>query len=163
MQIDNQYHEASERECDSLFDDFATNSNIFKTAMRNPKYSKIDYTAVDKKNRFCNVELKKRECSTDTYSTTFIECEKAWELINKYGMKQYIPLYINFFNDGVLLFDLRKYDNPVTDLKYNNVEVIDKGYNNVHYRTWRMELPNTDAIKFKKINGKYVHIDGRQT
>lgn len=154
MAIDIKYHREFERKDDELFQDFKENTNIFSEAYRNSEMSIIDYSAKDIKGRFCSIELKSRLCETTKYPTTFIECSKFWKMIEKWEQKGFIPLYINFYEDGVMLFDLRKFSEvfqkPPTEITINN-----KGYYNQRHTTYRYELDNSKAVIFIKINGKY--------
>ena len=155
--VNTEYHDESELIDDELFADFVANSEIFQSVTRNRKYSDIDYIGIDLKGRKCSIELKKRNFEHTRYSTTLIECHKAWKLIERYSQFGLIPLYINFFDDAVLIFDLKKYK-PDIDFKYRNMRIYNKGYGEKQ-NVWRIELSNADAIVFKRNNnnGKYVY------
>lgn len=150
------YHEASEGIDDELFTDFVNHTKLFKSVKRNRQFSDIDYIGVDLKGRDCSIELKKRNIASAKYPTTYIEAEKAWKLVNRYEQFGYQPLYINFYNDCVLIFDLKKY-RPDIDFVYKKLTIFNKGYDEKQ-KVWRVELPNTDAIRFtKEDNGEYVY------
>lgn len=155
------YHEDSEELDDYLFQDFVEHSKIFEYVKRNRQYSDIDYVGVDKKGRKCSIELKQRPFQSEKYDTTFIEPEKMWKLINKYEQYGMQPLYINFFIDKVLIFDLKKYKQPNLDLDYKMHTITNHGYDEKQ-NVWRVELPNIDAIKFERDNnGEYKIVNGR--
>ena len=161
--LDREYHEESELMDDELFADFVASTCLFKSVRRNAKYSPIDYMGMDKKGRICSIELKRRNFNMDRYKSIFIEPEKAWHLINRYEQYDLIPLYVNFFDDGVLMFDLRKYEKPNIELEHKKVKIYNNGHNE-EQNVWRMELPTDDAIRYiREDNGEYVYVDGRKT
>lgn len=157
------YHEDSEQIDDELFNEFTTDTHYFKWVKRNNvPYSAIDYIGEDIKGRKVNIELKRRNTEHDKYLSTYIETDKMYRLINKYLQFGQIPLYINFYsNDTILMFDLRYYENPHKDLKHKKVKITNHGYDDEEQMVWRVELPNRDAIHFKKINDKWVFTNGR--
>ena len=63
-----------------------------------------------------------------------------------------IPLYLVFYDDGMLMFDLRKIKHPETEFVYRKVTIINKGYNE-YQQVYRIELPLSIAIVFRKKNG----------
>ena len=156
------YHEENEVQDDELFEEFVNDTHYFKSYKRNEQYSALDYSAIDVKGRGCSIELKRRNFPHVKHGTTFCECEKGWLMINRYEQFGYIPLFINFFSDdSILIFDLRNIKQPDKELIYKRVTIMNHGYEEKQ-KVWRIELPNTMAILFKKINGHWVWIRDKE-
>ena len=115
----------------------------FTKLERNTLFDRIDIDAKDRKGRRVNIELKSRNISIDKYSTIFIEEDKYKHLLMKWENDEEIPLYINFFNGGVVgVWDLRNFPNP--ELK--NVTIINKGRQTIE-NVNRYILPVKNCIK----------------
>ena len=115
----------------------------FTELERNTLFDRIDIEAKDRKGRRVNIELKTRIISIDKYDTIFIEQDKYKHLVMKWENDGEIPLYINFFNGGIVgVWDLRKFPNP--ELK--NVTIINKGRQTVE-NVNRYILPVEGCIK----------------
>ena len=85
----------------------------FTKLERNTLFDRIDIDAKDRLGRRVNIELKTRNISIDKYDTIYIEEDKYKHLIMKWENDGEIPLYINFFNGGIVgVWDLRKFPNP---------------------------------------------------
>lgn len=152
-----------ESEDDILFQEFANDTKYFKETRRNHPMSALDYSATDKAGRKCQIELKKRNFTCRMFATTAIECEKFWLMYNRWLQYGYVPLYINFFNDAILVFDLRKIEDPDKTLKYHMMTITNKGYGEKQ-KVYRIELPNDIALVYiKDDNGKYKLKDGGWT
>ena len=152
------YHEENEELDDELFQQFVNDTKIFTDYKRNEKYSSIDYSATDIKGRRCLVELKRRNFPHTKYETILCECEKFWTMFNRYEQFGLIPLYLNFFNnDTLLIFDLRKINNPDKDLIYIKITIMNHGYEEKQ-TVWRVELPTDIATLYKKIDGKWTWV-----
>ena len=96
----------------------------FTKLERNTLFDRIDIEAKDRKGRRVNIELKTRIIPIDKYDTIYIEEDKYKHLMMKWENDGEIPLYINFFNGGIVgVWDLRKFPNP--ELK--KVTIINKG------------------------------------
>lgn len=152
-----EYHEQSECIDDELLKDFIEHSNVLSEVHRCRQYSHIDYYGKDIKGRDVNIELKKRNNKMNKYATTYIECSKAWTLLEQYEQYHRIPLYINFFDDGIIIFKLN-----VTDF-LGAVPIKQKIWNHGYeeYQTaWRYELDNDSGFRYIKINGQYQLVDG---
>ena len=79
-------------------------------------------------------------------------------MINRYEQFGLIPLYLNFFNnDTLLIFDLRKINNPDKDLIYIKITIMNRGYEEKQ-TVWRAKLPTDIATLYKKINGKWTWV-----
>ena len=115
----------------------------FTELERNTLFDRIDIEARDRKGRRVNIELKTRIISIDKYDTIFIEEDKYKHLVMKWENDGEIPLYINFFNGGIVgVWDLRKFPNP--ELK--NVTIINKGRQTIE-NVNRYILPVEGCIK----------------
>lgn len=160
------YHEASERKDDALFQEFNDQTHYFPITKRNQQLSHIDYTCTDAKGRECSVELKRRQCKVAEYTHIYIEPQKFFEMLLRWMQYRIIPIYINFMKDGVLMFDLRQWEN--VDLKLQRVTINNHGYSEEKQETYRYCLPTDKAIMFiKDIDGRYIRAkfnkeDGRQ-
>ena len=152
------YHEDNEELDDELFQQFVNDTHIFTDYKRNEKYSSIDYSATDIKGRRCAVELKRRNFPHTKYETILCECEKFWTMFNRYEQFGLIPLYINFFNnDTLLIFDLRKINNPDKDLIYIKITIMNHGYEEKQ-TVWRIKLPTDIATLYTQIDGKWTWV-----
>ena len=157
---DNRYHEASEAVDDVLFNRFIMRTMIFNKATRAKTFSHVDYICEDIKGRTCYVELKRRNFSSTAHDAIFIEPEKFFTLVNRASQWDGIPLYLNFMEDGVLMFDLRKF-NPV-EVELARTRIRNNGYHGVEQDVWRMKLPTKDAIMYKRFdNGDYIRDNGK--
>ena len=137
-----------------------------------PKGHYVDASGVTKNNQFLNFELKIRnqtlkqkedgtlyvigvsEKTNKPYSadTLFIEAHKSSSLFLDYVMLDYLPMYINFLNDDVVVV-------------YNLLK-LNKRYEKEHHRIWselyqsfeiadRELLALEDAFIYKKVNNEY--------
>lgn len=115
----------------------------FTKMERNTLFDRIDIEANDRKRRRVNIELKTRIIPIDKYDTIYIEEDKYKHLMMKWENDGEIPLYINFFNGGIVgVWDLRKFPNP--ELK--NVTIINKGRQTIE-NVNRYILPVEGCIK----------------
>ena len=109
---------------------------------RNTLFDRNDIGAKDRKGRRINIELKTRNISIDKYDTIYIEEDKYKHLLMKWENDGEIPLYINFFNNGVGVWDVRKFPNPDTV----NVTIYNKGRQTIE-NVNRYILPVDGCIK----------------
>ena len=115
----------------------------FTKLERNTLFDRIDVKANDRNCRSINIELKSRNFSIDKYNTIFIEEDKYKHLIMKWENDGEIPLYINFFNGGIVgVWDLRKFPNP----EIINVRIYNKGRQTIE-NVNRYILPVEGCIK----------------
>lgn len=115
----------------------------FTKLERNSLFDRIDIEAKDRLGRRVNIELKSRNISIDKYDTIYIEEEKYKHLVMKWENDGEIPLYINFFNGGIVgVWDLRKFPNP----EIINVTIINKGRQTIE-NVNRYILPLEGCIK----------------
>ena len=110
---------------------------------RNTLFDRIDIEAKDRKGRRVNIELKTRIIPIDKYDTIYIEEDKYKHLLMKWENDGEIPLYINFFNGGIVgVWDLRKFPDP----QLKNVTIINKGRQTIE-NVNRYILPVKNCIK----------------
>lgn len=113
-------------------------------------YGVIDLTAMDKKGRNCNIELKTRTCHINTFDTIFIE-DKKWEaLYNDWQKKNFVPIYINFMQDGhhVWLVDLRPYFTGEKHIDTKKVDINNNGYERTDIQQTRYLIPVRDGVYY---------------
>lgn len=104
-----------------------------------PQYHHTDASGYTTDGREVNIELKKRDFNTDTFNTLYIEAHKCGDLLLDYITEDKIPLYVNFCNDGVILFNLSK-------LKHRPKTFKTKFYSEL-YKT--MELSTREELDIK--------------
>lgn len=87
--------------------------NWFNGMTANTRMSEIDYSCTDKKGRLTHVELKQRKGTLDTYvnkyKTVLIEPGKIYattRIMESGYTNDEQRLYINFVDDGVIIFNL---------------------------------------------------------
>lgn len=115
----------------------------FTELERNTLLDRIDIEAKDRKGRRVNIELKSRIIPIDKYDTIFIEEDKYNNMMRKWENEGVIPLYINFFNGGIVgVWDLRKFPNP----DMTNVTICNKGRQTIE-NVNRYILPVEGCIK----------------
>lgn len=157
----NNYFQECENIDASLLHDFVNKTNLFKEIKQNEYGDKVDFLGTDKNDRPCMLEIKRRKCNIQTYSTIYIETEKYWSLIQRWRQFNFIPLYVNFMDNGVLIFDLKRTEPD--KMKPKLVNIWNGGYKQ-NQEVWRYELPREDAITFynDENNGyKLIH-DGKK-
>ena len=141
--MDWEYFDRMENEDFDKLKEINNDLKWFTELERNTLFDRIDIEAKDRKGRRVNIELKTRIISIDKYDTIFIEEDKYKHLVMKWENDGEIPLYINFFNGGIVgVWDLRKFPNP--ELK--NVTIINKGRQTVE-NVNRYILPVEGCIK----------------
>lgn len=95
------------------------------------------------KDRIFNIELKRRYITTKTYNSIYIEDYKMCQMLLDYQFYKIEPLYINFLNDAVVIYNLK-------DLKtYPKVEIKNinsQGKERTQLQTRRYCLPLTNAV-----------------
>ena len=107
------------------------------------KYSaQIDATAKHKDRQFA-VEIKHRLMPKDKYKTIMIEDYKYLELMLEYQFTGREPLYINFLNDCVVIFNLNKLKNKP---KLKILDIQSNGYDKLQKLERRYYLDINDAV-----------------
>lgn len=111
MEDTREYVRRQETRCSRLLDEFNRKTGWFKEMHPNRDGSVMDFTATDVKGRKCHVELKERKGRTDTYEDILLDATKlfGWARIGMSGATlQEQRLYFNFFEDGVVIFDINR-------------------------------------------------------
>lgn len=107
------------------------------------KYSaQIDCTAKRKDRQFA-VEIKHRLIPVNKYKTIMIEDYKYLELMLEYQFNGKEPLYINFCNDAVVIFNLLRLKNKP---KQKVLDIESKGYDKTQKLERRYYLDINDAV-----------------
>lgn len=149
------YYEESEKTDNAYFERFNDYMKWFTITERQGHFNRIDYYCTDKKGRNVSVELKLRYNTINTFDSIFIEEEKFSTMINKFNNENFLPLFINFFQNGdnVAVWDLRKY----ADKKPELIEkiILDPGVNQTKL-VKRYLLPTKDAHYYEFENNKFI-------
>lgn len=99
-----------ENHCGYLLHKFNEQMKWFTYCKENEEKSIIDFTCVDKKGRLCLVELKERNANIDQYKDILLDSTKMKYYADIMTLSGYTHdnqrLYINFMNDGVIIFNL---------------------------------------------------------
>lgn len=91
---------------------------LIKNKVTDYQFEKDEYSAWDCTYIWNNitflVEIKVRNCSSTEYPDFILETDKCNNILNECLQNNYRGLYVNFFNDGiVVIWDLNKVkDNP---------------------------------------------------
>lgn len=143
------------------------NSKLNLTELgQTPCYSHYDASGKTSYGEIVTIELKNRKQNyidgklsgtTYTADTMMIEAHKASTLLFEHVIHGYIPLYINFTNNGTvaIVFNLTKLKEIPTKRNYNTI--TSKGYERTENGD-RLLLPLSDAYIYKKINDKWVSV-----
>ena len=119
---------------------------------RTPEHHHTDASGLTRDGQHINIELKYRNININTYSTMFLESHKAADMLLDYVTLDYVPLYINFLQDGhVIVFNLAKLKHrPETVCKYIKSKLYD-GFELAK----RQMLNMGDAYIYKLKNNEY--------
>ena len=124
--------------------------------------STIDKKLYDRKGRMCNIELKTRDCQINTFDTLFLEEKKWLEFKKDYEEKGFLPIYINFLQDGnhVWLCDLRQFFDGRHKIEKKTVTINNYGYGTQDDNQVRYLIPprlgvyyelDTSTDKYKRL------------
>ena len=100
-----------------------------------------DASGVTSDGRGARIELKTRLLSLNKYETLLIEDHKLSNLLLDWGVYEDEPLYLNFLDDGVALFNLHQFTKRP---KISTGRSYSEGYGGWEYNS-RNELYLTDA------------------
>lgn len=119
---------------------------------RTPEHHHTDASGITRDGQHINIELKYRNININTYPTIYIESHKIADMLLDYVTLDYVPLYVNFLNDGhVVVFNLAKLNHrPKTVCKY----IKSKLYEGFELAK-RQELDMRDAFIYKLENNEY--------
>lgn len=116
-----------------------------------PYAHSYDASGYTKDSQYTSIELKRRYVSVQTYPSLIIEGHKLLGLLMGFIYSQEIPLYINFMNDAVVVFNLSKLKTPP--------KLIEKKIKSKLYQAYdvaeRYELQMSDAWIYRKEGDRY--------
>ena len=155
--FNDEYFDNQEARCVRRLQEFNNALNWFDTITPNALYSHIDCTATDISGRTVHIEMKERTGSLSKfveYGDIMIEPKKlqAFTAIGESGhVLNEQRLYINFVDDGVIIFNLDRLRNITF---YPNHRHYNKGRNTWEYED-RFGLKIQEALLYKKERGTY--------
>lgn len=143
------YFEMNENKDYQLLLDFNQHTNLFDTVRRAKEGHHTDAIASHINNlgeeRLFNIEIKRRFCNHTKYDTAFIEDYKMASMLLDYHFFGIEPLYINFYNDAVVIFNLTKLSKyPKQDIW--NIYSEGKKVNQTQERRYGLDFK--DAVVF---------------
>lgn len=122
--------------------DFNYEKGLFDEIRPEKEKSQIDATAKHKQREFA-VELKRRLISKNMYKSIMIEDYKYAELMMEYQFNKKEPLYINFLDDAVVIFNLNKLKHKP---KLRIMNIKSEGYDKLQLQERRYMLDINDAV-----------------
>ena len=122
--------------------EFNYQTKLFDSITPTKEKSQIDATAKHKDREFA-VEIKHRLIPVDKYKTIMIEDYKYLELMLEYQFYGKEPLYINFLNDVVVIFNLNKLKHKP---KLRVMNIKSEGYDTMQCQERRYMLDINDAV-----------------
>ena len=145
------YFKSQEKNDYTQLFDFNKHTNLFDGVSATTEGYHTDAIAVSNRldKRVFNIELKHRNCNITTYPTVYIEDYKLASMLLDYHMMDIEPLYFNFYNDGVAIFNLSKLT------KYPKVEIkniYSEGKEKQQQQERRYCLDLKDAAIYKQYN-----------
>lgn len=153
------YFKESEKRCLEIFSKWNSDIDFLKTTGATPELSCIDASGETSILR-CAIELKNRKEGITTFKDVFVESKKLAYLYLMNTTHNFVPLYINFFNNGkeddewpemIALWHLKR----LTDWHYYpSVKTHSNGFEKDEYRE-RFGLLPDDAAIYRLIDGKY--------
>lgn len=87
---------------------FNSKVGLFKELIQIKGNKHYDASGTTKDGRTARIELKTRNFSLGDYKTLFIEDHKTANLLFDYICLNDEPIYLNFLNDGIAVFNLRR-------------------------------------------------------
>ena len=122
--------------------EFNAEKRLFDSIKPNEYSAQIDCTAKHKDREFA-VEIKHRLIPINKYKTIMIEDYKYLELMLEYQFTGREPLYINFCNDAVVIFNLNKLKSKP---KQKVLDIQSNGYDKLQKLERRYYLDINDAV-----------------
>ena len=136
----------NERNDYQLLKQFNEQTKLFKTLRPTKPCSPTDAVGKSRKRTF-NIELKHRYCSSTTFPTVYIEDYKLAQMLLDYQLYNCEPLYINFYSDAVVIFNLSKLEHrPEVEIK--NIYSNGKEKNQMQERRYCLNLE--DAVIYQE-------------
>lgn len=146
------YYDKMENVSDDYLKYINNHLKWFKEINRNERFNRIDFTAIDKKERTVSIETKIRMNNIFTYESTYIEVDKYNNLIEDFKKTGRLPLFLNFYQNKEH-FAIWRLD-KMKKLKKITVKIFDPG-SQTHKIVERYLLPNFLSSYFewdKEIN-----------
>ena len=146
-------------EMENVSDDYLKyiNSHLkwFKEINRNERFNRIDFTAIDKKERTVSIETKIRMNNIFTYKSTYIEVDKYNNLIEDFKKTGHLPLFLNFYQNKEH-FAIWRLD-KMKKLEKITVKIFNPG-SQKHEIVERYLLPNflSSYYEYDEVNKKYI-------
>lgn len=147
----NNYFDKQEDKCSKLLYEFNEKERWFKGLTANTKGNEIDFKATDIKDRLVHIEHKQRKGTIEDYfkyGDVLIEPGKIYAFTrvmeSGYTNNEQV-LYINYTDDGVIIFDMNKISNMNY---YPNHRQINYGKKQYEFEN-RFGLKMSDAIIYK--------------
>lgn len=152
-----------ENHCGYLLYKFNEQMKWFRLCKENEEKSIIDFNCIDKKGRTCLVELKERNANIDSYKDILMDATKMKFYADIMTQSGYTHndqrLYINFMNDGVVIFNL----NNISSMNfYPNKKIWNPIKNDYEHRDKYGLKIDEDAIVYKyDENGKLQRVHNK--
>ena len=137
-----EYFDMNEKQDLQQLYEFNAEKHLFDSIKPNEYSAQIDCTA-KRKNREFAVEIKHRLIPIDKYKTIMIEDYKYLELMLAYQFSGLEPLYINFCNDAVVIFNLNRLKSKP---KQKVLDIQSNGYDKLQKLERRYYLDINDAV-----------------
>lgn len=131
-------------------------TKLFKKIRPTKPMSPTDAVGNASKRTF-NIELKHRYCRVATYPTVYIEDYKLAQMLLDYQIYGCEPLFINFYSDGIVIFNLTKL-NVRPEVEIKNIYSCGKDKSQMQERRYCLSLD--DAVIYQ--NNKIVKTMGEK-
>ena len=149
------YYDKMENVSDDYLKYINNHLKWFKEINRNERFNRIDFTAIDKKERTISIETKIRMNNIFTYESTYIEVDKYNNLIEDFKKTGRLTLFLNFYQNKEH-FAIWRLD-KMKKLKKITVKIFNPG-SQTHEIVERYLLPNflSSYYEYDKVNKKYI-------
>lgn len=147
------YFETNENQDFKLLLDFNEHTHIFNNLRRAKEGHHTDaigeHTSKLGEKRTFNIELKKRFCSVHKYDDVYIEDYKLASMLLDYQFFGVEPLYICFYDDATVIFNLNKLKRyPKTSI----LNIYSEGKQVTQTQERRYRLSMDDAVIYHNYN-----------
>ena len=140
-----EFFDTNEQNDLQLLYEFNYNTRLFDKIIPTKYSAQIDATATKGGRQFA-IEVKHRQIPIERYKSIMIEDYKYLELMMEQQFNNLEPIYINFCNDGVVIYNLNKLS---AKPKLRVMDIKSEGYDAVQHQERRYMLPLTDAVVYK--------------